>query len=574
MATHVTRCPHCQTSFRVRDEHLTIAKGNVRCGSCLQIFNAQNHLVSPTDEDALKSTKPNTGTPNVSAPKTAATNTARPRTDQTIAGAAAAAAMAAAAAKPGKDRPNTSKATVTPSGDTSSTPAATPTPAASDTDALGSINLESQQEVSTDELLDSLFGSASNDQENQDDGLEFLDTDKLDGFDNSITLESQSHAQPSHQPDEQHNSQPENEQPDDDDDDDLLIHDDMDQPDDNDAIADDPFADLGLREPEYLDRPAPSSSLDIDDSLIDLDIMGTSPLSYDVSLQEEIEEEDDTDEDDDEAWARALLSDDDNSEPPAEITRELGLSDTSKAAPRQRPPAPNVAAAAAATTTTASSTLNQSKPAISFELAPVQPADSNDHDTPGNSLPPGFGQPSRHQELAGNIHATPLQLDTDKQKRAETGWLIAAMVLLVLLAGQVLYFNFDQWSRSPGTRPLYQTICSVLGCQLPHVQDVRTMSTRNLVVRTHPTIANALIVDTLLLNNSEFEQPFPDLVLIFRDLNENVIASRQFTPAEYLAGEVAGQHSMPGRTPVHIALEILDPGQNAVSYAVQLVDNQ
>ncbi|MDO6806367.1 hypothetical protein Q4595_28175, partial [Wenyingzhuangia sp. 1_MG-2023] len=85
-----------------------------------------------------------------------------------------------------------------------------------------------------------------------------------------------SRAQPSHQPDEQHNSQPENEQPDDDDDD-LLIHDDMDQPDDNDVIADDPFADLGLREPEYLDRPAPSSSLDIDDSLIDLDIMGTSP---------------------------------------------------------------------------------------------------------------------------------------------------------------------------------------------------------------------------------------------------------------------------------------------------------
>ncbi|MDO6804577.1 DUF3426 domain-containing protein, partial [Wenyingzhuangia sp. 1_MG-2023] len=151
----------------------------------------------------------------------------------------------------------------------------------------------------------------------------------------------------------------------------------------------------------------------------------------------------------------------------------------------------------------------------------------------------------------------PLQLDTDKQKRAETGWLIAAMVLLVLLAGQVLYFNFDQWSRSPGTRPLYQTICSVLGCQLPHVQDVRTMSTRNLVVRTHPTIANALVVDTLLLNNSEFEQPFPDLVLIFRDLNEIVIARRQFTPAEYLAGEGAGHHSRPGRTPVQIALEIL-----------------
>ena len=41
----ITRCPHCSTSFRVTSAHLNTAKGAVRCGSCLGIFNALHHLV-------------------------------------------------------------------------------------------------------------------------------------------------------------------------------------------------------------------------------------------------------------------------------------------------------------------------------------------------------------------------------------------------------------------------------------------------------------------------------------------------------------------------------------------------
>ena len=55
MAVHVTRCPHCQTSFRVRDEHLSVAKGMVRCGSCLQVFKAAEHFV---DEDTPAAVTP------------------------------------------------------------------------------------------------------------------------------------------------------------------------------------------------------------------------------------------------------------------------------------------------------------------------------------------------------------------------------------------------------------------------------------------------------------------------------------------------------------------------------------
>lgn len=39
-----TQCPSCQTIFEVSAEHLKAANGDVRCGQCLNVFNALNHL--------------------------------------------------------------------------------------------------------------------------------------------------------------------------------------------------------------------------------------------------------------------------------------------------------------------------------------------------------------------------------------------------------------------------------------------------------------------------------------------------------------------------------------------------
>src|SRR5690606_22657658 len=117
-------------------------------------------------------------------------------------------------------------------------------------------------------------------------------------------------------------------------------------------------------------------------------------------------------------------------------------------------------------------------------------------------------------------------------------------------------------------------LCAQLPCTLAKVQNVRDMSTQHLVVRAHPELQKALMVDTLLLNRADYEQPFPDLLLAFRDLNDRSVASRRFTPAQYLSGELAGQQDMPVRTPIHLALEIVDAGPEAVSYAISLVGNQ
>ena len=152
-------------------------------------------------------------------------------------------------------------------------------------------------------------------------------------------------------------------------------------------------------------------------------------------------------------------------------------------------------------------------------------------------------------------------------------WLSGAAIMICALVAQVGYFKFDDWSRHPHYRPAYALTCDLFSCQLPAVQDVSKIKTQHFMVRPHPKVEQALYIDTLLINNADYQQPFPDLNLIFTGLNDQTIASRHFKPKEYLAGELAGSDSMPLNVPVHIAIEISNPGAAAVSYRIELVAN-
>lgn len=46
----ITRCPACQTQFRVAPDQLRISDGWVRCGQCQGIFDASLHLLAPSPQ--------------------------------------------------------------------------------------------------------------------------------------------------------------------------------------------------------------------------------------------------------------------------------------------------------------------------------------------------------------------------------------------------------------------------------------------------------------------------------------------------------------------------------------------
>jgi hypothetical protein len=83
-------------------------------------------------------------------------------------------------------------------------------------------------------------------------------------------------------------------------------------------------------------------------------------------------------------------------------------------------------------------------------------------------------------------------------------------------------------------------------------------------------VAGALIVDAILFNHADYEQPFPVIELSFSSLRGQPVASRRFLPVEYLRGDLTGMQEMPRDVPIRVSFEILNPGPEAENYRLHL----
>ena len=158
-----------------------------------------------------------------------------------------------------------------------------------------------------------------------------------------------------------------------------------------------------------------------------------------------------------------------------------------------------------------------------------------------------------------------------QSRRPTTSWTWPALILgvgIVGLSGLYTSLHFDELARWEEARPWLNKVCAVVGCQVPLQTDLSQIKSTNLVVQTHPDFKGALLVEAILYNRAPFSQPFPILELNFTDVNGWPLANRRFKPAEYLGDDPERAAGMPPQTPIHISMEVLDPGENAVSYTL------
>lgn len=200
-------------------------------------------------------------------------------------------------------------------------------------------------------------------------------------------------------------------------------------------------------------------------------------------------------------------------------------------------------------------------------------ADSSIDEEPGLAAPKKAerNEPQLRDEHLFELDDEPLELDWQPPKKPWgrwIGWTVLNLLGASALAGQYVIYHFDELARQDQYRPWFEQLCPAVGCQLPSKVDISQIKSSNLVVRSHPEFSGALVVDAILYNRAPFSQPFPLLEIRFADINGQLLASRRFKPSEYLAGELAGNAEMPPQTPIHISLDILDPGTQAVNYSL------
>jgi predicted Zn finger-like uncharacterized protein len=139
-------------------------------------------------------------------------------------------------------------------------------------------------------------------------------------------------------------------------------------------------------------------------------------------------------------------------------------------------------------------------------------------------------------------------------------------LLLLLLGLQWVYFNRDALAGEASLRPALERFCEALHCRLPLRVDLAQLEIIDRDVRKHPQVNAALLINANIANRAGFNQPYPVFEISFTDATGKPVAMRRFLPREYLEDGTATGTGMTPDVPVHIVLEIQDPGEQAVSF--------
>lgn len=201
-------------------------------------------------------------------------------------------------------------------------------------------------------------------------------------------------------------------------------------------------------------------------------------------------------------------------------------------------------------------------------LAEESDAISNEQDKAAKKKEPSVGGD------IGAIETDPLEFiwqpKPSKWKR-NLLWSLLILIALGGLVGQYVYFNFDSLVRNDSSRIWLQRICPLVGCSLPAQVNVEHIKASNLIVRKHPEFQDALLIDAVIYNRAPYVQAYPLIKLNFLDDANTVLASRTFSPVEYLGGELAGSQQMPAQVPIRIAFEVLLPTRMATNHSLEFL---
>lgn len=157
-------------------------------------------------------------------------------------------------------------------------------------------------------------------------------------------------------------------------------------------------------------------------------------------------------------------------------------------------------------------------------------------------------------------------------RRRNVAYGIVAAGLLALLAGQYVFFMpEDAVRRYPQWRGGIETLCLRVGCVLPERRDPGRIRVVSRDVRVHPKIEGVMQIKATLMNAAPFRQPYPLIRFTLFNVNGQLIATRDFTPSEYLGRRVEASARLRPRTPFQVELDVLAPEEAAVSFEFSFI---
>ncbi len=148
-------------------------------------------------------------------------------------------------------------------------------------------------------------------------------------------------------------------------------------------------------------------------------------------------------------------------------------------------------------------------------------------------------------------------------------WFLVIAGFVFLLGLQVKYFFVEKYAQNEHYRPYLEVFCKVAACDLPPQKNLYRFTLTHTKIDLHPTQPGAMRLTVKLVNEAEFEQPYPALQLTFTDRVGRVVGRRTFGPGLYLPKETENRI---GRGEyVTILFDLARPHGKAVGFVVDIV---
>jgi hypothetical protein len=182
---------------------------------------------------------------------------------------------------------------------------------------------------------------------------------------------------------------------------------------------------------------------------------------------------------------------------------------------------------------------------------------------------PRFEEPLPHAPLGFELPtgASPLLTDAGRPRPKRGPWLAACVVLALALVAQLVHANREPLARDPRVGPALVDAYRSLRLPLKAPTDLARLAVQRADVTSHPVYRDVLYITATVTNEAPFAQPLPLLRVRLDDRWGEPVGVRIFRPEEYLRRAEPAARAVPGRA-YAIALEVVDPGNEAVGYAL------
>ncbi len=183
-----------------------------------------------------------------------------------------------------------------------------------------------------------------------------------------------------------------------------------------------------------------------------------------------------------------------------------------------------------------------------------------------------YSDPKSHAESRDESRYQIIEPVSSKAQKPKTSllWTFGVLLLAATAVGQYLLLQRVQLSQNIELRPILKQLCAIRGCEIPLISDISRFQIVEHKIGTHPKDNRGLIITGTLVNNATFAQRYPLVELQMTDINQKVVASRQFRAAEYLPPGVPNR-VIEANTEAPVLIEIVDPGEQAIGFEFKFV---